>query len=35
MTVFNMNDTVLDNNKAVFTATEIHQQPATWTKTCN
>ena len=35
MTVFNMNDTVLDNNKAVFTATEIHQQPATWIKTCN
>ena len=35
MTVFNMDDATLQSTSATFTATEIHQQPATWEKTCN
>ena len=35
MTVFNMDDATLQSTSATFTATEIHQQPATWLKTCN
>ena len=35
MTVFNMDDATLQSTSATFTATEIHQQPATWAKTCN
>ncbi|MCI5773822.1 MAG: SIS domain-containing protein [Erysipelotrichaceae bacterium] len=35
MTVFNMDDATLKSTSATFTATEIHQQPATWAKTCN
>ena len=35
MTVFNMDDATLQSTSATFTATEIHQQPDTWEKTCN
>ena len=35
MSIFNMNDRMLMQTKAVYTATEIHQQPATWVKTCD
>ena len=33
MTVLNYTEEQLNNNHAIFTATEIHQQPDTWAKT--
>lgn len=33
MTVFNMTDSEMKEKSCTFTATEIHQQPATWAKT--
>ena len=33
MTIFNLSNEALETKKAIFTATEIHQQPSTWEKT--
>lgn len=35
MTIFGMNQELMNSNHSVFTATEIHQQPETWIKTIN